>query len=196
MSNTLYVPKNKNIDRRTKNIVHLSDGSIKYDFNKYNSYIEAIYADYIDCRTDEQLKESISLCFADSLDQKVIFKKLKLQFLSALANTDKALDMKNIYGKTVYPKYEIALKQHVKGSVEDNYESVEFDGADNYREAVKMAKKYALDIGSGNMRYKESASLDACLAQVTIICYYSDDISDYNEVWQEEYINGKKTKRY
>lgn len=31
MSNTLYVPKNKNIDRRTKNIVHLSDGSIKYD---------------------------------------------------------------------------------------------------------------------------------------------------------------------
>ena len=63
---------------------------VKYDFNKYNSYIEAIYADYIDCRTDEQLKESISLCFADSLDQKVMFKKLKLQFLSALANTDKA----------------------------------------------------------------------------------------------------------
>ena len=42
MSNTVYIPKNKNIDRRTKNIVHLSDGSIKYDFNKYNSYIEAI----------------------------------------------------------------------------------------------------------------------------------------------------------
>lgn len=48
--------------------------------------------------------------------------------------------MKNIYGKTVYPKYEIALKQHVKGSVEDNYESVEFDGADNYREAVKWLR--------------------------------------------------------
>lgn len=90
MSNTVYIPRNKNIDRRTKNIVHLSDGSIKYDFNKYNSYIEAIYADYIDCPTDEQLKESISFCFADSLDQKVMFKKLKLQFLSALANTDKA----------------------------------------------------------------------------------------------------------
>ena len=97
MSNTVYIPKNKNIDRRTKNIVHLSDGSIKYDFNKYNSYIEAIYADYIDCRTDEQLKESISLCFADSLDQKVMFKKLKLQFLSALANTDKASDMKPVF---------------------------------------------------------------------------------------------------
>lgn len=114
----------------------------------------------------------------------------------ALRSTDKRKNMKNIYGKTVYPKYEIALKQHVKGSVEDDYESVEFDGADNYREAVKMAKRYSLDIGSGNIRYKESASLDAGLAQVTIICYYSDDISDYNEVWQEEYINGKKTKRY
>lgn len=102
--------------------------------------------------------------------------------------------MKNIYGKTD-PKYEIALKQHVKGSVEDDYESVEFVGANNYRDAVKMAKKYSLDIGS-NIRYKESASLDAGLAQVTIICYYSDDVSDYNEVWQEEYINGKKTKRY
>lgn len=90
MSNTGIYSKEQDIDRRTKNIVHLSDGSIKYDFNKYNSYIEAIYADYIDCRTDEQLKESISLCFADSLDQKVMFEKLKLQFLSALASTDKA----------------------------------------------------------------------------------------------------------
>ena len=29
-----YTPKNKNIDRRTNNIVHLKDGSIKYDFSK------------------------------------------------------------------------------------------------------------------------------------------------------------------
>lgn len=87
MSNTVYIPKNKNIDRRTKNIVHLSDGSIKYDFNKYNSYIEAIHADYIDCRTDEQLKESISLCFANNLDQEIIFKKLKLQFSQPSRNT-------------------------------------------------------------------------------------------------------------
>lgn len=85
------------IDRRTKNIVHLSDGSIKYDFNKYNSYIEAIYADYIDCRTDEQLKESISLCFADSLDQKIMFKKLKLQFLSALSQHGQVKEYERIY---------------------------------------------------------------------------------------------------
>lgn len=83
MDNNIYAPKNKNIDRRTKHIVHLSDGSIKYDFNKYNNYMEAIHADYLDCPTDEQLKESISLCFPDNLDQKIMFKKLKLQFSKA-----------------------------------------------------------------------------------------------------------------
>ena len=46
------------------------------------------------------------------------------------------------------------------------------------------------------MRFKETTTLDAGLAQVTIVCYYSDDTSDYNDVWQEEYINGKKTRRY
>lgn len=104
--------------------------------------------------------------------------------------------MKNIYGETVKPQYEIALKQHVKGSEDNDYESIEFYGASNYREAVRLAKKYSLTLGQGNLRFKESASLDAGLAQVTIVCYYADDMSDYNEVWQEEYINGKKTRRY
>ena len=104
--------------------------------------------------------------------------------------------MKNIYGETVKPKYEVALKQHVKGDMENDYESVEFHDADNYREAVRKAKKYSLSIGSENMRFKETTTLDAGLAQVTIVCYYSDDTSDYNDVWQEEYINGKKTRRY
>lgn len=47
-----------------------------------------------------------------------------------------------------------------------------------------------------NKRFAETDKLDAGLAQVTVVCYYSDDTSDYNEVWQEEYINGKKTVRY
>ena len=75
-----YTPKNKNIDRRTNNIVHLKDGSIKYDFSKFNSYIDAIKADYMDCPTDEQLKESISLCFSDTLDREIMFDKLKSKF--------------------------------------------------------------------------------------------------------------------
>ncbi|MCW4110093.1 hypothetical protein [Segatella copri] len=104
--------------------------------------------------------------------------------------------MKNIYGKTIKPKYEVALKQHVKGSVDDDYESIEFHSANNYWESVRMAKKYSFGIGSENKRFAETDKLDAGLAQVTVVCYYSDDTSDYNEVWQEEYINGKKTVRY
>lgn len=54
----------------------------------------------------------------------------------------------NIYGKTIKPKYEVALKQHVKGSVDDDYESIEFHSANNYWESVRMAKKYSFGIGS------------------------------------------------
>lgn len=104
--------------------------------------------------------------------------------------------MKNIYGETVKPQYEVALKQHVKGDIDNDYESVEYHEASNYKEAVKIAKKFSLDIGHEDSRFKETTTLDAGLAQVTIICYYADDMSDYNDVWKEEYVNGKKTRRY
>ena len=104
--------------------------------------------------------------------------------------------MKNIYGETVKPQYEVALKQHVKGDIDNDYESVAYHEAYNYKEAVKIAKKFSLDIGCEDSRFKETATLDAGLAQVTIICYYADDTSSYNDVWQEEYINRKKTRRY
>ena len=42
-------------------------------------------------------------------------------------------------GKTVKFKYEVALKQHVKGSVDDDYESVDFITASSYKQAVKTA---------------------------------------------------------
>lgn len=48
--------------------------------------------------------------------------------------------MKNWKGDTVKPRYEVALKQHVKGDTADDYESVGYIGADNYREACKIAK--------------------------------------------------------
>ena len=50
------------------------------DFSKFNSYIDAIKADYMDCPTDEQLKESISLCFSDTLDRQIMFDKLESRF--------------------------------------------------------------------------------------------------------------------
>nr|DAP71210.1 MAG TPA: hypothetical protein [Bacteriophage sp.] len=104
--------------------------------------------------------------------------------------------MKNMYGETVKPQYDVALKQHVKGDVADDYETVDFIGADNYKEACKIAKAQSKGIGKNNDRFHETERLNAGLAIVSIVCYYSDDVSDYNEVWQEDYVEGKKVGRY
>lgn len=104
--------------------------------------------------------------------------------------------MKNMYGETVKPQYEVALKQHVKGDVDNDYETVGFIGADNYKEACKIAKAQSKGIGKNNDRFRETERLNAGLAIVSIVCYYSDDVSDYNEVWQEDYVEGKKVGRY
>lgn len=70
------------MERNTKHLTLLSDGvSLLFDFSKFDNYIEAILADYIDCTTDEQLKESISLCFPDNVsDQEKVFLNLKSKF--------------------------------------------------------------------------------------------------------------------
>lgn len=101
-----------------------------------------------------------------------------------------------MYGETVKPQYEVALKQHVKGDVDNDYETVDFIGADNYKEACKIAKAQSKDIGKNNGRFLETERQNAGLAMVSIVCYYSDDVSDYNEVWQEDYVGGKKVGRY
>lgn len=98
--------------------------------------------------------------------------------------------------RTTKCQYEIALKQHVKDSVDDDYESVDFVAALSYKQAAKIAKDWSKQLGSDCNGFKETETLDAGLAQVVIVCYYKDDTSDYNEVWQEEYINGKKTERF
>lgn len=97
---------------------------------------------------------------------------------------------------TVKFKYEVALKQHVKGSVDDDYESVDFITASSYKQAVKIAKDWSKQLGADYNSFKETETLDAGLAQVVIVCHYKDNTSDYNEVWQEEYINGKKTESF
>ena len=104
--------------------------------------------------------------------------------------------MKNMYGETVKPQYEVALKQHVKGDVDNDYETVDFIGADNYKEACKIAKAQSKDIGKNNGRFLETERLDAGLVMVSVCCYFADDTSDYNEVWQEDYVEGKKVGRY
>lgn len=101
-----------------------------------------------------------------------------------------------MYGETVKPQYEVALKQNVKGDVDNDYETVDFIGADNYKEACKIAKAQSKDIGKNNGIFLETERLNAGLAMVTVCCYYADDTSDYNEVWQEDYVGGKKVGRY
>lgn len=98
--------------------------------------------------------------------------------------------------RTAKLQYEVALKQHVKGSVDDDYESVDFITASSYKQAVKTAKDWSKQLGSDTCGFNETETLDAGLAQVVVVCYYKNNTSDYNEVWQEEYINGKKTARF
>ena len=105
--------------------------------------------------------------------------------------------MKNMYGETVKPQYEVALKQHVKGDTGNDYETVGFIGAYIYKKACEIAKVKSKNIGKNtDGRCYETERLDAGLASVSIVCYYSDDDSDYNEVWQEDYVEGKKVGRY
>lgn len=105
--------------------------------------------------------------------------------------------MKNWKGDTVKPRYEVALKQHVKGDVDNDYETVDFIGAYSYKKACEIAKVQSKNIGKNtDGRFHETERLDAGLASVSIVCYYSDDDSDYNEVWQEDYVEGKKVGRY
>ena len=84
--------------------------------------------------------------------------------------------MKNWKGDTVKPLYEVALKQHVKGDTADDYESVGFIGADNYKEACKIAKAQSENIDKhSDGRFYETERLDAGLAMVSVCCYFADD---------------------
>lgn len=108
--------------------------------------------------------------------------------------------MKNMYGETVKPQYEIALKQHVKGNCEDDFETVSYESyCGHYREYVKLAKELSKHLGEEVVKghkFPETATLNKGLAEVAIVCYFEDDTSSYNHVWQEVYINGKKDARY
>lgn len=75
--------------------------------------------------------------------------------------------------------YDVWLMKHVEGSVEDDFESVFFDDAENYRHAVYCAK-------NGSMKY------DAC----DVICYTVTEETSYEQIFREQYIKGKKQFRW
>ena len=84
--------------RETKHISLLDDGeSLQFDISKCDNCGEAILADYIYCPTDEQLKESISLCFPDNVsDQEKVFGNLKSKFSKVIPGR------RNVYYVSVY----------------------------------------------------------------------------------------------
>lgn len=107
--------------------------------------------------------------------------------------------MKNMYGETVKPQYEVALKRlsSMRKDTEQALADEDFETfgnilASNYRDAVMKAKQKSNDIG------KEITSDygTAILREVAVICYFEDDTSSYNQVWQEVYRKGKKEGRY
>lgn len=75
--------------------------------------------------------------------------------------------------------YEVALMKQVEGSVENDFESMEFEDATNYREAARIAKE-------------ASMKWDAC----DVICYTWTETSMYEEIYREQYIKGKKQFRW
>lgn len=102
--------------------------------------------------------------------------------------------------------YEIALMQHVHGSVEDDYETVFFEceGGYSYRECKSKAKELSKHIGKVNVPgvgytfngvepHKEikNQRLDAGLAAVKIVCYTENDTTTYEPLYYEYYLNGK-----
>ena len=86
------------MERKTKHLTLLPDGvSLLFDFSKCDNYAEAILADYIYCPTDEQLKESISLCFPGNVsDQEKVFGNLKSKFSKIIPGR------RNVYYVAVY----------------------------------------------------------------------------------------------
>lgn len=63
----------KRIKERCKNFIFLEDGSMKYDFDKFHSYIDAMI-DAIE--NSEDIDKVVSLVFREKIDQPIVKKKL------------------------------------------------------------------------------------------------------------------------
>lgn len=74
--------------------------------------------------------------------------------------------------------YEVSLMECVGGR-KDDFETKDYISAENYREAVRIAKE-------------RSNKWDAC----DVICYTKSQDTSYDVVYREQYIKGKKQFRW
>jgi len=101
--------------------------------------------------------------------------------------------------------YEIALMQHVTGSVEDDYETVHYECEDSlsYYKCKQAAEEWSKHYGDVNIkgcRYrflerKRDAEfyqqpLDAGLAMVKVVCYTMTHDNSYKPLYYEYYKDG------
>ena len=96
--------------------------------------------------------------------------------------------------------YEIALMQHVAGSVVDDYETVAFISEYGYHKLHKIAKDLSMHYGESNVggfRFPKREKDDFCqgldegLAMVKIVCYTETPESSYEPLYYQYYDKGK-----
>jgi hypothetical protein len=71
--------------------------------------------------------------------------------------------------------YEVAKLTQITG---DDFESVDSYTQENYRQAVRVAKKVSLEFGAAD-----------------VVCYTPTEDTYYHTIWFERYINGEKQYR-
>lgn len=91
--------------------------------------------------------------------------------------------------------YEVYLMQHVKGSVEDDFETRHIESyGKNYNEHRKIAKEFSSHIGEEMVEdymFDETDHLDKGLAAVDLVCYTLTEETGYNIVHRELFENGR-----
>lgn len=95
--------------------------------------------------------------------------------------------------------YELYLRtwSHLNpnAKADHDYETIDFEPCENYREAVKLAKEI-----SRKIPYKDAHGYE--IVQVQIAAYYDGEEAEqeygtsYYLLWKEIYENGKKVERY
>lgn len=89
-------------------------------------------------------------------------------------------------------QYELYLRARVAESVEDDFETIDFEPCGNYRDAVKLAKSFSKRVPFKNYHGQE-------IAQVQIAAYIDDEEkygTHYQLLWKETYENGVGCGRY